>query len=100
MVCRTVDKIGGEVAPLASNLLGTVTREPLGVVAAVVPWNFSAADGQLEIRPGAGRRQLGDPETFRKSPLTAIRIAALAHETGIPAGVFQVLPGDGEVASC
>lgn len=46
--------------------------------------------------PGAGRWQFGDSQAVRR-PLTAIRIAGLAHEAGVPAGVFQVLPGDGEV---
>ncbi len=76
---ETVDKIGGEVAPLASNLLGTVTREPLGVVAAVVPWNFPLLMASWKFAPAlaAGNSVILKPS--EKSPLTAIRIAALAH---------------------
>ena len=76
---RTVDKIGGEVARLASNLLGTVTTRAAGRGGRRGAVELSAADGRLEIRPGAGRRQLSDPETFRKIPAHRHRIAALAR---------------------
>lgn len=94
---EAIDKVGGEVAPLASSLLGTVTREPVGVVAAVVPWNFPLLMASWKFAPAlaAGNSVILKPS--EKSPLTAIRIAGLAHEAGVPAGVFQVLPGDGEV---
>lgn len=92
---EAIDKIGGEVAPLASNLLGMVTREPLGVVAAVVPWNFPLLMASWKIAPAlaAGNSVILKPS--EKSPLTAIRIAALAQAAGLPDGVFQVLPGAG-----
>ena len=55
----------------------------------------SPGDGLLEAGPGARHRQLGDPQTLREVPLTALRIAGLAKEAGIPDGVFNVLPGFG-----
>jgi gamma-glutamyl-gamma-aminobutyraldehyde dehydrogenase len=93
---EAVDKIGGEVAPADHHLVGLVTREPIGVVAAVVPWNFPILMASWKFGPAlaAGNSVVLKPS--EKSPLTAIRIAQLAHEAGIPAGVFNVVPGAGE----
>ncbi len=94
---ESIDKVGGEVAPVDPKLLGLVTREAMGVVAAIVPWNFPMLMAAWKYAPAlaAGNSVILKPS--EKSPLTAIRIAGLAHEAGIPAGVFQVLPGDGKV---
>jgi len=93
---EAVDKVGGEVVPADSHLVGLVTREPIGVVAAVVPWNFPILMASWKFGPAlaAGNSVVLKPS--EKSPLTAIRVAQLAHEAGIPAGVFNVLPGGGE----
>ena len=93
---EAIDKIGGEVAPADHHLVGLVTREPIGVVAAVVPWNFPILTASWKFGPAlaAGNSVVLKPS--EKSPLTAIRIAQLAHEAGIPAGVFNVVPGAGE----
>ncbi|MFC5431446.1 aldehyde dehydrogenase [Paraburkholderia denitrificans] len=93
---EAIDKIGGEVAPADHHLVGLVTREPIGVVAAVVPWNFPILMASWKFGPAlaAGNSVVLKPS--EKSPLTAIRVAQLAHEAGIPAGVFNVLPGGGE----
>src|ERR1700761_6421733 len=93
---EAIDKIGGEVAPADHHLVGLVTREPLGVVAAVAPWNFPILMASWKFGPAlaAGNSVVLKPS--EKSPLTAIRIAQLAHEAGIPAGVFNVVPGGGE----
>ncbi|HEY1995647.1 aldehyde dehydrogenase [Paraburkholderia sp.] len=93
---EAIDKVGGEVAPADHNLVGLVTREPIGVVAAVVPWNFPILMASWKFGPAlaAGNSVVLKPS--EKSPLTAIRIARLAHEAGIPAGVFNVVPGAGE----
>ncbi|GHD68049.1 aldehyde dehydrogenase [Jeongeupia chitinilytica] len=93
---EVTDKVGGEVAPLAGNLLGMVMREPVGVVAAVVPWNFPLLMASWKFAPAlaAGNSVVLKPS--EKSPLSAIRIAALAQEAGIPDGVFNVVPGGGE----
>ncbi len=94
---EAIDKIGGEVAPVDPKLVGLVTREPVGVVAAVVPWNFPLLMASWKIAPAlaAGNSVILKPS--EKSPLSAIRLAALAHEAGLPSGVFQVLPGAGAV---
>jgi gamma-glutamyl-gamma-aminobutyraldehyde dehydrogenase len=93
---EAIDKIGGEVAPADHHLVGLVTREPIGVVAAVVPWNFPILMASWKFGPAlaAGNSVVLKPS--EKSPLTAIRIAQLAYEAGIPAGVFNVVPGAGE----
>jgi 4-(gamma-glutamylamino)butanal dehydrogenase len=93
---EAIDKIGGEVVPADHHLVGLVTREPIGVVAAVVPWNFPILTASWKFGPAlaAGNSVVLKPS--EKSPLTAIRIAQLAHEAGIPAGVFNVVPGAGE----
>ena len=93
---EAIDKVGGEVVPSDQHLVGLVTREPLGVVAAVVPWNFPILMASWKFGPAlaAGNSIVLKPS--EKSPLTAIRVAQLAHEAGIPAGVFNVVPGGAE----
>ncbi len=93
---EAVDKIYDEVAPTADNELGLVTREAVGVVAAIVPWNFPLIMASWKIGPAlvSGNSVLLKPS--EKSPLTAIKLAALAKEAGIPDGVFNVLPGFGQ----
>ncbi|MDE1182620.1 aldehyde dehydrogenase [Paraburkholderia sp.] len=93
---EAIDKIGGEVAPSDHHLVGLVTREAIGVVAAVVPWNFPILMASWKFGPAlaAGNSVVLKPS--EKSPLTAIRVAQLALEAGIPAGVFNVVPGAGE----
>ncbi|MGF6755754.1 aldehyde dehydrogenase [Paraburkholderia sp. GAS334] len=93
---EAIDKTGGEVVPGDHHLVGLVTREPIGVVAAVVPWNFPILMASWKFGPAlaAGNSVVLKPS--EKSPLTAIRLAQLALDAGIPAGVFNVVPGGGE----
>jgi acyl-CoA reductase-like NAD-dependent aldehyde dehydrogenase len=95
---EAVDKIYDEVAPTSHDALALITREPVGVVAAIVPWNFPLIMAAWKIGPAlaAGNSFILKPS--EKSALTAIRIAALAAEAGIPDGVFNVLPGYGQTA--
>jgi 4-guanidinobutyraldehyde dehydrogenase/NAD-dependent aldehyde dehydrogenase len=95
---EAVDKVYDEVAPTGHDALALITREPIGVVAAIVPWNFPLIMAAWKIGPAlaAGNSIILKPS--EKSPLTAIRIAALASEAGIPDGVFNVLPGFGQTA--
>lgn len=90
-----VDKVAGEVPACDPQFLGTVTREPVGVVAAIVPWNYPLLMATWKFAPAlaAGNSVLLKPS--EKTPLTALRIAALAKQAGVPDGVFNVLPGDG-----
>ena len=95
---EAIDKIYDEVAPTGADALAMITREPVGVVAAIVPWNFPLIMAAWKIGPAlaAGNSLILKPS--EKSPLSAIRIASLAAEAGIPDGVFNVLPGFGHTA--
>jgi acyl-CoA reductase-like NAD-dependent aldehyde dehydrogenase len=95
---EAIDKIYDEVAPTAHDALATITREPIGVVGAIVPWNFPLLMAAWKIGPvlAAGNSLVLKPS--EKSPLTAIRAAELALEAGVPEGVFNVVPGYGHTA--
>ncbi|MBK9252015.1 MAG: aldehyde dehydrogenase [Proteobacteria bacterium] len=95
---EAIDKIYDEVAPTGPNSLALVRREPLGVVGAVVPWNFPMIMAAWKIAPvlAAGNSLVLKPS--EKSPLTALAMAELAVEAGLPPGVFNVVPGFGHTA--
>jgi len=92
---EAIDKIYDEVAPTPEDQVAFITREAIGVVAAIVPWNFPLLMGSWKFAPAlaAGNSVILKPS--EKSPLTAIFIAKLAEQAGLPQGVFQVLPGFG-----
>src|SRR4029079_7203697 len=95
---EAIDKIYDEVAPTGPGSLALITREPMGVVGAIVPWNYPLLMAAWKIGPAlaAGNSLILKPS--EKSPLSAIRIAQLAIEAGLPDGVFNVLPGFGHTA--
>jgi 4-guanidinobutyraldehyde dehydrogenase/NAD-dependent aldehyde dehydrogenase len=92
---EAIDKIYDEIAPTSGDCLGLVQRLPLGVVAAIVPWNFPLSTTAWKLAPSlaTGNSVILKPAT--NTPLTAIRIASLATEAGLPDGVLQILPGPG-----
>jgi len=92
---EAIDKIYDEVAATPHDQLGLVTREPVGVVAAIVPWNFPLMMACWKLGPALATGNSVVLKPSEKSPLTAIRIAQLAIDAGIPAGVLNVLPGYG-----
>jgi len=95
---EAIDKVYDEVAPTGDKSLGLVTREPLGVIGAVVPWNFPAVMASWKFAPAlaAGNSVILKPA--EQSPLSALKLAELAAQAGLPEGVFNVLPGFGETA--
>ncbi|MGH3359926.1 MAG: aldehyde dehydrogenase, partial [Nocardioidaceae bacterium] len=95
---EAIDKTYDQVAPTAHDVHATITREPLGVVGAVVPWNFPLMLLSWKVAPGlaAGNSMVVKPA--EQSPLTALRFAELAAEAGVPDGVLNVVPGFGETA--
>jgi gamma-glutamyl-gamma-aminobutyraldehyde dehydrogenase len=95
---ESLDKLYDQVAPSANNVLATITREALGVVAAVVPWNFPLDMAAWKLAPAlaAGNSVILKPA--EQSPFSALRLGELALEAGIPPGVLNVLPGLGEQA--
>ena len=92
---EAVDKIYDEVAPTPHDELGLVTREPIGVVTAIVPWNFPMIMTCWKLGPALATGNSVIVKPSEKSPLTALRMAQLALDAGIPAGVLNVLPGYG-----
>jgi gamma-glutamyl-gamma-aminobutyraldehyde dehydrogenase len=92
------DKLYDEVAPTPANDLALVRREPLGVIAAIVPWNYPLIISAWKIGPAllSGNSVVLKPA--EQSPLSAIRLAELASAAGLPPGVLNVVPGFGEEA--
>ena len=92
---EAVDKLYDQTAPTGDGALAMILREPIGVVAAVLPWNFPLMMLAWKIGPAlaAGCSVIVKPA--EQTSLTALRVAELAHEAGVPRGVLQVLPGDG-----
>lgn len=90
-----IDKIYDQVAPASDNHIAMVVREPVGVVGLVLPWNFPLLMLAWKIGPAlaAGCSVIVKPA--EETPLTTLRMAELAMEAGIPAGVFNVVPGTG-----
>lgn len=95
---EAADKIYDEVAPTDPKILAMIRREPVGVVAAIVPWNFPMIMAAWKIGPALASGNSLILKPAEQSSLSAIRIAELAAEAGIPEGVFQVVPGLGEQA--
>ena len=91
---EAIDKVYGEVAATGPDELGLITREPLGVVGAIVPWNFPMLMAAWKIAPALATGNSVVLKPSEKSPLTAIRLAELALEAGLPPGVFNVVQGD------
>jgi len=92
---EAIDKVYDEIAPTAENTLALITREPLGVVGAIVPWNYPILMACWKIAPALVTGNSVVLKPSEKSPLTALRLGDLALEAGIPAGVLNVVPGFG-----
>jgi gamma-glutamyl-gamma-aminobutyraldehyde dehydrogenase len=95
---EAIDKIYDEIAPTGKGNLALITKEPLGVVGAVVPWNFPL---DMATWKGAAALAAGNSVVLKpaeQSPLSALRLAELAMEAGLPEGVFNVVTGYGETA--
>ena len=95
---ETLDKQYDEIAPTDADSLATITREPLGVVAAVVPWNYPLLMASWKVAPALAAGNSVVLKPAEQSMLTALKLAELAFEAGIPAGVLNVVPGTGPVA--
>ena len=95
---EAIDKIFDAVAPTGPDALGLIVREPIGVVGAVVPWNFPILMAAWKMAPAlaAGNSVIVKPSKL--TSLSVIRLAGLAAEAGLPAGVLNVVPGSGPTA--
>jgi acyl-CoA reductase-like NAD-dependent aldehyde dehydrogenase len=94
---ETIDKVYGEVGPTGPDALSLVTREPIGVVAAIVPWNYPLIITAWKIGAALATGNSVVLKPASQSPLTALRLAELAAEAGLPDGVFNVVPGPGSM---
>jgi gamma-glutamyl-gamma-aminobutyraldehyde dehydrogenase len=92
---EAIDKVFDQVAPTGPDALGLIVREPIGVVGAVVPWNFPILMATWKLAPAlaAGNSVIVKPS--RLTSLSVIRLAELATEAGLPDGVLNVVPGPG-----
>jgi len=93
---EAADKIYGQVAPTSADYLGLVIREPIGVVAAVLPWNFPAMLVAWKAAPALAMGNSLIIKPAEQTSLSTLRMVDLAHEAGIPAGVINVVTGFGE----
>ncbi|NML44252.1 aldehyde dehydrogenase family protein [Ramlibacter sp. G-1-2-2] len=91
------DKINGQVVPARPGALTYTVREPVGVVAAIVPWNFPLMIGMWKIAPALACGCTLVVKPAELTPLSALRLAELALEAGVPEGVFNVVTGSGSV---
>jgi acyl-CoA reductase-like NAD-dependent aldehyde dehydrogenase len=94
---ETIDKVYGEIGPTGPGALSLITREPIGVVAAIVPWNYPLiiTAWKLGAALATGNSVVLKPAS--QSPLTALRLAELASEAGLPDGVLNVVTGPGAI---
>ena len=95
---EAVDKVFDAVAPTGPDALGLIVREPIGVVGAVVPWNFPILMAAWKMAPALASGNSMVVKPSRLSSLSAIRMAELAAEAGLPDGVLNVVPGPGGAA--
>ncbi|MBN9250060.1 MAG: aldehyde dehydrogenase [Mesorhizobium sp.] len=95
---EAIDKVYDEVAPTGEGDLVLVRREPLGVIGAVVPWNFPLDMATWKCAPALAAGNSVVLKPAEQSPFSALRLAELAMEAGLPAGVLNVVPGLGETA--
>jgi acyl-CoA reductase-like NAD-dependent aldehyde dehydrogenase len=92
---EAIDKVYDQISPAPADCLALVQRLPLGVVAAIVPWNFPLSTTAWKLAPSLATGNSVILKPASNTPLSALRIAALASEAGLPDGVLQVLPGPG-----
>jgi 4-guanidinobutyraldehyde dehydrogenase / NAD-dependent aldehyde dehydrogenase len=95
---EAIDKVYDQVAPTGEESLALITREAVGVVAAIVPWNYPLIMTAWKIAPALACGNSVVLKPSEKSPLSALRLAEIALEAGIPEGVFSVVPGYGAEA--
>ncbi|MFP5196361.1 aldehyde dehydrogenase [Alcaligenes faecalis] len=93
---ETADKCFGRISPTGSDALGLITKEPIGVVAAVLPWNFPAQMYAWKVAPAlvCGNSVIVKPSEL--TSLSAYRMTQLAHQAGVPAGALILITGTGE----
>ncbi len=92
---EALDKVAGEVAPTAPDILGLVHRVPVGVVGAIVPWNFPLMIGAWKIAPALAMGNSVVLKPAETASLTLLRLAEICATCGLPPGVLNVVTGPG-----
>ena len=95
---EAIDKTYEEIAPAPRNALAMITREPLGVIGAVVPLNYPMMIASWKLAPAIAMGNSVVVKPAENSSLSTLRLAQLAIEAGLPPGVFNVVPGLGPQA--
>jgi 4-(gamma-glutamylamino)butanal dehydrogenase len=95
---EALDKIYGEVGPATTDRFSFAVHEPLGVIGAIVPWNFPLLMAMWKVAPALAMGNSVVLKPAEQSPMTALKLGRLALEAGVPAGVLNVVPGFGETA--
>jgi acyl-CoA reductase-like NAD-dependent aldehyde dehydrogenase len=95
---EAIDKTYDEIAPTPGDTLALITREPLGVIGAVVPWNYALLIASWKLGPALATGNSVVLKPAEQTSLAALRLARLATEAGLPDGVLNVVPGRGEIA--
>jgi len=94
---EAIDKLYGEIAPTAPEFLGLIHKEPIGVIAAIIPWNFPLMIGAWKLGPALA---VGNSVVLKPSEmasLSLLRLGELALEAGLPEGVLNIVTGKGQV---
>ncbi|MFT4132958.1 aldehyde dehydrogenase [Labrys sp. (in: a-proteobacteria)] len=94
---EAADKVYGQTSPSGDNVVSMIVRQPLGVVACVLPWNFPILMLAWKIGPALATGNSVIVKPAEQTNMSALRMAELAHQAGLPSGVLQILPGPGEV---
>jgi len=92
-----IDKVYGEIAPTANDVLGLIHKEPVGVVGAIVPWNFPLMIGAWKVAPALAAGNSIVLKPAETASLSLLKLAELAAEAGVPDGVLNVVTGQGSV---
>lgn len=94
---EALDKIYGEIAPTSSDILGMIHKEPVGVVGAIIPWNFPMMIGAWKLGPALAMGNSVVLKPAETASLSLMRMIELAHEAGLPPGVLNGVTGEGAV---
>ncbi len=94
---EAIDKVYGEIAPTSDDVLGLIHKEPVGVVGAIVPWNFPMMIGAWKLAPALASGNSVVLKPAETASLTLLRMAELALDAGLPPGVLNVVTGEGAV---
>ena len=95
---EALDKIYGEVGPETTDRFSFAVHEPLGVIGAIVPWNFPLLMAMWKVAPALAMGNSVVLKPAEQSPMTALKLGQLTLEAGVPAGVLNIVPGFGETA--